>query len=106
MSFAAPQEARQGCRTTAHKDGRAAQNRVAAADAEWERDHRLLTTAVALEQNRFADTGPELTGWIQEFRSGQPAALPKARELIRARELTRLNVSGRSYARDREHRRS
>ena len=79
---------------------------MAAADAECERDHRLLTTAVALEQNRFADTGPELTGWIRELGSRRPAALPKARELIGARELSRLNVSGRSYARDREHRRS
>ncbi|MFC8519656.1 hypothetical protein [Streptomyces sp. NPDC057257] len=89
FTFATPQDARQGGETAAHKGGLAAEIRVAAADAECGRDHRLLATAVALEQDRFADTGPELTGWIKEFRSLRLAALPKARDLIRAESGSR-----------------
>jgi hypothetical protein len=84
FSFATPQEARQGAQSAARKGGRAAEIRVATADAECGRDHRLLATAVALEQHRFANEGPELTGWIREFRSRRLAALPKARALVRA----------------------
>ncbi|MGW7730122.1 hypothetical protein [Streptomyces canus] len=89
FSFATPQEARQGGQTAAHKGGRAAEIRVATADAACGQEHRLLTTAVALEQDRFADQGPELTSWISEFRSRRLAALPKARELIRAESRSR-----------------
>jgi hypothetical protein len=87
--FATPQEARQSGQTAAQKGGRAAEIRVATADAECGRDHRLLATAVALEQGRLADADPQLTGWIREFRSRRLAALPTARDLNRAESRTR-----------------
>ncbi|MFF7640720.1 hypothetical protein [Streptomyces canus] len=89
FSFATPQAARQGAGTAARKGGRAAEIRVATADAEGGRDHRLLAIGVAQEQARFADSGPELTGWTREFRSRRLAALPEAGQLVRAESRSR-----------------
>ncbi|MFF4627747.1 hypothetical protein [Streptomyces griseorubiginosus] len=84
FSVATPQEARQRGETAAREGGRAAEIRVAVADAECGQGHRLLATAVALEQDRLVDAGPELVALVREFRICRLASLPKARELIRA----------------------